>query len=338
MNNDDLFYKLLILRTPRIGPARYNELISTFGGVAAAAAAIPATPAHIDNVRREMDAAAKIGAQYISDDDPRYPAALKDVKNHPPVICVRGNADVLLKPMVAMVGTRHATATGMEFMARMADGFASRGWAVVSGMAIGCDTAAHRGALRCGATVAVLAGGVDYIWPTENESLYWDIVSRGAIISEMPVGFVPNGPNFIQRNRIIAGISQKLILGEADANSGSMATARFAIDYGRPVFAVPSHPADSRGAGPNSLIKSGAARLCDSINDFFDSNIVATHKNNAPASDSKNDILDCLGTVPVSESVLTQIVKKTISEIKAELVVLELQGLVRKTDAGYVRM
>lgn len=338
MTDNDLFHKLLILRTPRIGPARYNELISTFGCAAAAADAICATPAHINAVRREMDAAEKIGAKYISDDNPLYPGTLKSVKNHPPVICVRGNTDALTRPMVAMVGTRHATVTGMEFMAHLAAEFATRGWVVASGMAIGTDTAAHRGALRRGATVAVLAGGVDYIWPTENESLYHDIIASGAVISEMPVGFVPNGPNFIQRNRIIAGAAQKLILGEADANSGSMATARFALDYGRPVFAIPSHPSDSRGAGPNSLIKSGAARLCDTINDFFDANTTNTIKNNTHNAAPHNDILELLGPVPTSESVLTQIVKKTISEIKAQLVVLELQGLVRKTDAGYVRI
>lgn len=338
MINDELFYKLLILRTPRIGPARYNDMVAKFGGVAAAADALHATQAHIDSVHREMSASARAGIQYITDDNPIYPATLKSIKNHPPVICVRGNTDVLKKPMVAMVGTRHATAAGMEFMANMADAFASRGVCVVSGMAIGTDTAAHRGALRSGETVAVLAGGADYIWPMENESLYHDIVAHGAIISEMPVGFMPNATNFIQRNRIIAGMSQKLILGEADENSGSMATARFAIEYNRPVFAVPGHPSDSRSVGPNSLIKSGLATLCDSINGFFGDDMVKSHKKVMPKTDSKNEILDLIGSVPVSESVLTQIVKKSISEIKAQLVVLELQGLVRKTDAGYVRM
>ena len=166
-------------------------------------------------VRREMDVAAENSVQFITDDSEYYPVSLKNVKNHPPVICVRGNVETLTRPMVGIVGTRHATATGMRFVAELAENFAKNSVAIVSGMAIGTDTAAHRGALRADGntqTVAVLAGGVDYIWPLENESLYWEIVERGAIVSEMPVGFVPRTTNFVQRNRWVAGMSQKLIL------------------------------------------------------------------------------------------------------------------------------
>lgn len=336
---NDLFEKLLILRTPKIGPARYNELVSKFGGVVAAAESLKSDSAHIDMVRREMDLAADLGIQYISDDDVRYPNALRMVKNHPPVISVRGNIDSLNRPIVSMVGTRHATAAGMGFMANLANEFAAHGYAVASGMAMGCDTAAHRGALRGGGyTIAVLAGGADYIWPLENESLYYEILEQGCIVSEMPVGFKPTAPNFVQRNRIVAGLSNMLILGEADMKSGSMTTARFAIEYGRRVYAIPSHPADPRGAGPNSLIKSGAATLCDGVGDFFadDASVIKKTKNEKK-SDSENSLVDALGTVPVSETVLATLVKKTISEIKSELVVLELQGLVRKVDGGYVR-
>ena len=180
---NDLFEKLLILRTPKIGPARYNDLVARFGSVWAAAESLKSDVAHIDMVRREMDLAVKFGIEYICDDDARYPYALKMIKNHPPVITARGNISTLAKPMVAMVGTRHATAAGMGFIADLANAFALRGFAVASGMAMGTDTAAHRGALRTcgnGVTVAVLAGGADYIWPLENESLYWDIVQNGA--------------------------------------------------------------------------------------------------------------------------------------------------------------
>ena len=148
----------------------------------------------------------------------------------------------------------------------------------------------------------------------------------------MPVGYQPNGQNFVQRNRWVAGMSDLLILSEADMKSGSMTTARFAIDYERPVFAVPGHPSDSRSVGPNSLIKNGMATLCMSQKDFFDDENKKNEKNNKP----ENEILDLLGMIPVSESVLANIVKKTVSEIKSELIVLELQGLVRKQDGGYV--
>ena len=336
----DLFEKLLIIRTPGVGPVRYADLIRRCGGVAAAVDFLQPTSELRDAVLREMDMASAMGIHYICDDDARYPSNLKKLKNHPPILTVRGNVDVLQKSMVSIVGTRHATATGMAFVADIAQAFAEHDVCVVSGMAIGTDTAAHRGALRAsnGSTIAVLAGGADYIWPLENESLYWDIVARGAVISEMPVGFVPVATNFIQRNRWVAGLADKLVLGEADLKSGSMATARFAIDFGRDVWAIPSHPADSRGLGPNSLIRSGDAKLCMGASDFFISEKKDKKtKKNTEKNDSEFNLIDALGTIPVSESVLTEVVKKSVSEIRRELVVLELQGLVRKVDGGYVR-
>ncbi len=335
----DLFNKLLILRTPKIGPVRYRALVEKFGSVAAAADGLKSDSAHVDMVRREMDRAHELGIHYISDTDNLYPMSLRMVENHPPVISVRGNLDVLSRSMVSMVGTRHATAAGMNFMSGLAGVFAEHGFAVVSGMAIGTDTAAHRGAISVGgATIAVLAGGADYIWPLENESLYWDIVQHGAIISEMPVGYTPVATNFVQRNRIVAGLCEKLILGEADMKSGSMTTARFAKEYKKSVYAIPSHPSDPRGAGPNSLIRSGDAVLCMGVDDFWnmDENDSQIKKNDKKEPD-ENVLVDKLGTIPVSESVLAEIVKKSVSEIKSELVVLELQGIVRKVDGGYVR-
>ncbi len=338
----DLFEKLLILRSPRIGPVKYNELIRRFGSVAAAADFISPSDKVRDDVLREMDNAAKLNVHYISDDDALYPENLRQVKNHPPVITARGNVNTLRKHTVAIVGTRHATAAGIRITADIAQRFAENHYAIVSGMAIGTDTAAHRGALQSGAdcaTIAVLAGGADYIWPVENENLYWEIVERGVIVSEMPVGFVPVAQNFVQRNRWIAGLSQQLILGEADMKSGSMTTARFAADFGRVLYAIPSHPTDSRAAGPNTLIREGLARLCMGADDFFLSDEKdGREKKVSEKIENENSILDKIGTVPVSESVLTEIVGKTISEIKSELVVLELQGLVRKVDGGYVRV
>ena len=338
----DIFNKLLILRTVGIGPAKYNALLRQYGTVDAVVGALGCDSEHYDKVAQEMARAESLNIHYVSDEDDIYPVNLKEVKNHPPVISVRGNLDVLRKAVVSIVGTRHATAIGMEFVADMAQAFAENNIAVVSGMAIGIDTAAHRGALRAGGnaqTVAVLAGGVDYIWPLENESLYWDIVERGAVISEMPVGFVPVAQNFVVRNRWVAGLCDKLILGEADLKSGSMVTARFAIDMGRDVWAIPSHPADLRGLGPNSLIRLGKAKLCMGVSDFFDNG--EKDKNNQKKmltdNDNENNLIDALGTIPVSESVLAQIVKKSVSEIKSELVVLELQGFVRKVDGGYIR-
>ena len=277
---NDLFNRLLILRTPKIGAVKYNALVQRFGSVAAAAGAVASADVR-DSVLREMDTAQKLGIHYICDDMSAYPDNLRAVKNHPPVITARGNIDALSRPIVGIVGTRHATAAGMRLVTDIADAFASRGYAVASGMAIGTDTAAHRGALRArgdAQTIAVLAGGVDYIWPIENESLYWDIVARGVVISEMPIGAVPLANHFVVRNRWIAGVSSKLILG--------------------------------------------AAKLCSGVSDFFDVQKNDDEKiKNEKNSDSENSILDAIGIIPVSESVLSEIVKKTISEIKAELVV-----------------
>ena len=332
---NDLLCKLLILRTPGIGPVKYNNLLQQYGNDGAVLESLRLDESFIDSVKHEMDVANKMGIEYICDTDSRYPKKLANVKNHPIIICVRGNVETLSKKTVAIVGTRHATMAGMNFVSDLARNFCEHDYAVVSGMAMGTDTAAHVGALKTNGnaqTIAVLAGGVDYIWPLENESLYYKILERGCIISEMPVGYQPKGQNFVQRNRWVAGLSDFLILSEADMKSGSMTTARFAIEYERRVFAVPGHPSDSRSTGPNSLIRQGCATLCMSPNDFFDEKNVNKKKNYKPG----NEILDKLGMIPVSESVLANIVKKTVSEIKADLVILELQGLIRKQDGGYV--
>ena len=337
----DLFHKLLLLRTPGIGPVKYNELIRKFGCAEAAAKTITDNDSVRESVLHEMEQAHNKNIYYISDEDEKYPARLKKIKNHPPIISVRGNINTLSKPVVSIVGTRHATVHGMNMVSELSGAFANNGFAVASGMAIGTDSAAHIGALQSAGdsqTIAIVAGGVDYIWPLENESLYWDIVSRGAVISEMPVGFVPVATNFVQRNRWVAGICEKLILGEADLKSGSMTTARFGIDYDKDIYAIPSHPTDSRSLGPNSLIKSGQAKLCMGVSDFFGADKKDEIKKKISVKlEKENSLLDALGTIPVSESVLAEIVKKNISEIKSDLVVLELQGLVIKVDGGYIR-
>ena len=331
----DILNKLLILRTSGIGPVKYRSLLNEYGTDENIIEQLKPDDDFIDSVKREIDKAIDLGIEYICDTDSRYPKGLLNVKNHPIIISVRGNISSLSKKCISIVGTRHSTVAGMNFISDISESFANHNCAVVSGMAMGTDTAAHRGALRAkgdSQTIAVLAGGVDYIWPLENESLYYEILERGAVISEMPVGMIPNAQNFVQRNRWVAAISDSLIVGEADAKSGSMTTARFAIDYKKPVFAVPGHPSDARSEGPNSLIKNGMATLCMSVKDFFDD----TNESNNKNIRYENDILDKLGMIPVSESVLANLVKKTVSEIKSELVVLELQGLIRKQDGGYV--
>ncbi len=337
---EDIFYKLLLLRTRGIGPAKYADLINQFESPELAAKSLMMDSELIDAVRFEMDKAASLGVVYIADDDIRYPDELKQVKNHPPIITVRGNLDVLSKPKISIVGTRHASAAGISFVRNLATEFVERGTVVVSGLAIGTDTAAHMGALAADGnttTIAVVAGGADYIWPLENERLYYEIMQRGAIISDMPVGFTPVAKNFVARNRLVAGISDTLILGEADSKSGSMTTAGFAMDMGKKLYAIPSHPMDPRSAGPNQLIRENRAKLCIGIEDFYEINQKDVQKNKPnQETTNENDLLSKIGIIPVSESVLSELVKKSVSEIKAELTVLELQGKIAKVNGGYI--
>ncbi|MCL1902554.1 MAG: DNA-protecting protein DprA [Alphaproteobacteria bacterium] len=336
---NDIFHKLLILRSPGIGPVKYAELIRQFGSAAAVCDSLRCDTKFIDSVRREMDIAAKMNIRYISDECSEYPENLRNIPNHPPVISARGNIDALRRRTVALVGTRHATGAGLRFMSDIAREFAQNNYAVASGMAMGTDTASHMGALSVpgdAQTIAVLAGGVDYIWPTENERLYHEIIERGCAISEMPVGFTPGPANFMRRNKWIAAVSEMLILGEADAKSGANATAEIMVSFGRPVYAVPSHPSDPRSMGPNRLIKEGKAIMCQGVQDFFEnpkSSAPDSNKKNAP----ENDILSKLGNIPMPESVLAELVKKNVAEVKQELVVLELDGRVVKQDGGYVK-
>ena len=331
---ESLFARLLIFRSRGIGAIKYHELINDFGGPEGVVEALAVSGDLIDSVRREIENADLLGITYITDDMPEFPAHYNALRGHSPILSVRGNVNALSKKMVGIVGTRHASAAGIKFTAELAKEFAAKGFAVVSGMAMGTDTAAHQGALCAGVTIAVLAGGADYIWPLENERLYYEIIERGAIVSDMPVGFVPVANNFIARNRVVVGLSEQLILGEADAKSGSVATAKMALEAGRTLWAVPSHPSDERSEGPNRFIKDGRARLIGSISDFWG----VESERSAPIKKTESEILDFIGTEPVSVSVLTSLAKKNVQEIGAELIRLELLGLIKKTAGGYVRV
>ncbi|MDR1826184.1 MAG: DNA-protecting protein DprA [Rickettsiales bacterium] len=334
---EDMFYKLLLFRSKGVGAVKYKNLVRSFGGAKAAAESLQVPDDVADSVKREMDLAAKLGIKYIADDSPDFPELYKRAENHEPIISVRGNSDALKKRCVGMVGTRHATAHGIRFMSDIAKEFARHNFTVASGMAIGTDGAAHKGALLepgDANTIAVLAGGADYAWPPENERLYFEIMERGCVVSAMPVGYVPNANNFVMRNKIIAGLSELLILGEASEKSGSVATANFMLALSRPLWAIPSHPTDGRSAAPNRFIGEGRAKLCRGASDFFETGV-----KNGAGEKSENEhsgILDLIGSVPTSESVLTSLVKKNISDVMSALVVLELKGLIKKVDGGYV--
>ena len=331
---DNLYKKLLILRSPNIGNIKYLELLSKFETLDNIIDFIKPSDSIFKIVDKELELADKLNIKFIENNSEFYPKKLLELKNCPIILTVRGNLDSLNKQSVSIVGTRHASVAGITIVSNLAQTFAYNNYCVISGMAIGTDTYSHIGALKSEGdsnTIAVFAGGIDYIWPKENEKLYYQIIERGLIISEMPIGFTPQKGNFIQRNRLIAGLCDKFIISEADEKSGSMSTARFAIEYKKDVYAIPSHPTDNRSFGPNSLIQSGKAKLCNGVQTFFD-------KKEEIKKDLSSELLNALSSVPVSESVLTSILGKTISSIKSELVILESKGLVSKQNGGYIKI
>ncbi|MFP6746955.1 MAG: DNA-processing protein DprA [Alphaproteobacteria bacterium] len=259
---------LRLIRSENVGPIVFQQLLTRFGSAGAALRALP------DLARRggrrgniklcslaaaeaELEAAAAVGALPLASCEAAYPPRLGALPDPPPLIYVLGDAARLASPVVAMVGARYASASAIRYTQRLARDLGRAGLHVASGLARGIDTAAHGGALETG-TIAVLAGGVDVVYPAENQQLYRAIVSQGAVISEMPPGTRPQARHFPRRNRLISGLALGVVVIEAAERSGSLITARFALEQGREVFAVPGSPMDPRCRGSNRLIKQGA--------------------------------------------------------------------------------
>jgi len=219
-------------------------------------------------IRAEMRAAADVDAQMLCVTDPLYPALLREIPDPPPILWTIGDLGILSRPMVGMVGARNASSLGTRMARALASDLSKRGYVIASGLARGVDTAAHKASLK-GGTVAVMAGGVDVMYPAENTVLAEEIAQTGLRLSEQPVGLIPQARHFPCRNRIISGLASATVIVEAAAKSGSLITARNAADQGRDVLAVPGHPFDARAAGCNKLIRDGA-RLVRSADDIIE--------------------------------------------------------------------
>ncbi len=259
---------LRLIRSENVGPITFRRLLERFGSAAAALRAVPdlarrggrARAIQIcprDRAEAELAAVEAAGAQLVALAEPDYPPALAHVEDAPPILCLAGNIHLLQRTVVAIVGARNASINGQRLARDLAGDLAAAGYVVASGMARGIDAAAHQGSLQ-GGTVGVLGGGIDVIYPKENKDLFEAVRAQGVLVSESPPGTEPQARHFPRRNRIISGISLGVVVIEARPQSGSLITARMALEQGREVFAVPGSPLDPRSRGANDLIRQGA--------------------------------------------------------------------------------
>src|SRR5437773_5575964 len=275
LSETDRIDRLRLIRSDNVGPRTFYSLLNHFGNARAALERLPdrarrggaARSGRIcsdEEARTELAACRTIGVTLVAPGEAAYPPRLATLEDAPPLLGVRVRAgpEVLIRPMIAIVGSRNASGAGLKFAGQLARDLGDAGFVVISGLARGIDQAAHRATVETG-TVAVLAGGHDRIYPPEHEDLLAALLDQGGAISEMPLGHVPRARDFPRRNRLISGASLGVVVIEAAHRSGSLITARMAAEQGREVFAVPGSPLDPRAAGTNDLIKQGAALVTE---------------------------------------------------------------------------
>ena len=360
--DEDPVLWLQLIRSRRVGAVTFHRLLTEHGGVEAALRSLPETAraAGVEDyqicplpvVRAEMTAGRNFKARLLLHGRPGYPGALMDLADAPPVLWVRGDESLLLRDMVARVGARNASSLGLRMARRLAEGIAEAGPVVVSGLARGIDAEAHRAALAQG-TVAVMAGGVDVIYPEENAELTAQIAAQGCLVSEQPMGLHPQTRHFPLRNRIISGLSRAVVVVEAASRSGSLITARDALDQGREVMAVPGHPFDARAAGCNQLIRDGAI-LVRGASDVLEvlglqhvarapeqENLASVLPGPVPATRSLPDsaalhrqILARLGPSPTAEDQLIRDLAMPPATMAEALITLEMDGRIQRQSGG----
>lgn len=362
-SEDDRLDWLRLLRSRRVGVSTFYRLMAAHGSARAALAALPEiareagirnyTPCPLQDAAAEYRRGRALGARLLCRGEAGYPAALAELSDAPPLIWTRGDGALLSRPMIALVGARNASSLGTRMARALAHDLGEAGIAVVSGMARGVDTAAHLAALDTG-TVAVFAGGVDVIYPSENTRLAEDIRARGLILSEQSIGATPQARHFPLRNRIISGLSRAVVVVEAAAKSGSLITARNALDQGREVLAVPGHPFDARAGGCNMLIRDGA-RLVRNASDVIEAlGPVETapvqpdlplmpekpkpRRSLRETADLHSEILTRLAPSPVAEDQLIRDLKGITRDVAAQLTDLELTGKITRHPGGLISL
>ena len=355
---------LRLARSENVGPITFFALLERFGTAAAVLEALPALARRGGRRRpikvcaraaaeREIEALTAVGGRMIALVEPAYPAPLAAIADPPPVLSLRGQADLLASDCIAVVGARNASANGLHFAERLAAELGAAGLTVVSGMARGIDARAHVGAMDTG-TVAVMGGGVDVLYPKENGSLFERLLADGAVIAEAPLGTVPMGRHFPRRNRIIAGLSRGVVVVEGAARSGSLITARLALEQGREVMAVPGSPLDPRASGPNRLIRQGAT-LVEGANDVLDAlaeggrPVLAERRHQWPSdpapamaeedeapADARESLVQLLGPSPVPVDLLVRQSRLTPAMVATILLELELAGRLERHPGNRV--
>lgn len=266
--DEERLCRLQLAQSDNVGPATYHQLLDIYGSATEAITALPDLASGVTRGRRvrlypreralrDVDRTHACGGKVVTHGEPGFPLLLAETVNPPPVLFVAGDANLLLEPACAIVGSRNSSANGKRFARDVASGLGQAGWKIVSGLARGIDTAAHEASLAQG-TIAVIATGLDVNYPPENADLHARIASVGCVVSEMPPGTQPRADLFPRRNRIIAGLAAGVVVVEAAMRSGSLITARLANEIGRDVFAVPGSPFDPRSEGANKLIQDGA--------------------------------------------------------------------------------
>ena len=353
---------LRLIRSDNVGPRTFRALVGHFGGAGAALDALPdlarrggaARPVRIfsrADAEHELDAAEHLGVTLLGFGEPGYPPHLKAIDDAPPLLAVRGEIATLAQPAIAIVGSRNASAAGMKFAEALARDLGAAGYVIVSGLARGIDAAAHRASLATG-TVAVLAGGQDRVYPPEHAELLEALLAAGAAVSEMPLDWVPRGRDFPRRNRIISGLSLGVVIVEAARRSGSLITARFALEQGRDVFAVPGSPLDPRAEGTNALIKQGATLVTEAadviaaIEPMLGRTLPMREEDApglephdlAPDGDARTRILGLLGPTPVTIDELIRLSGAPAATVRTVLLELVIAGRLEQGGAGRVAL
>ena len=340
------FARLRLARCERVGPVSFRQLLERFGTAVRALDALPDlvrkggghgyTLPPVERIEQELAAGDRAGAVLLVLGDAAYPPMLAAVDPPPPLLWTRGDAGVLSRESVGVVGARIASAGGQRIARGLAQQLGQSGFVVVSGLARGIDAAAHAGSMETG-TVAVLGGGVDDVYPSENAALYDQIVERGCVVSESPMGVRAQARDFPRRNRIISGLSRGVIVVEAELRSGSLITARLANEQGRDVFAVPGSPLDPRSKGPNELLRQGAI-LCESVDDvrraFETLRTLSEPPVDHPFEGAPDEIdaaflervADLLSPTPTPRDEIARALKAPIGEVAAALLELSLAG------------